>query len=190
MEDDHKEPLGWPILLEFARAADANAKDLIADAEILMEKERWPRAFALAVLAREEFGKGLMALQLMGVPPDWVTPARLRTLQGDHIRKLMSAYEHEGMTSSPELHDDYLRRSRETAHRANLDKQRAFYVDFAEDGSVRQPSQISEDEARSLVAQVHQMIHTPGLRSMPFWLPPIFPRGESQAEGKTGATVA
>jgi len=126
-----------------------------------------------------------MAVALAMAPPDVVKPARLRELQGDHIRKLMSTYEHEGMTGSSRLHDDYIRRSRETARCANLDKQRAFYVDFADDGSVRQPSEVSEGEARTPVAQVHQMIHTPGLRSIPFWLPPIwYPfRDERKADG-------
>jgi hypothetical protein len=41
-------------------------------------------------------------------------------------------------------------------------------VDIADDGSLRLPSQIGEDEARALVARVHQIINSPGWRSMPF----------------------
>ena len=161
----------WPDLLQFWRAAEANARDLIADAEILLEKERWPRAYALAVLAYEEFGKGLMAMALVAANPSLVTPAHLRELKEGHIRKLMSAYEHEAMVGAPEQWTT-VSQSRENAREANLLKQRGFYVDVSDDGSLREPSEIGGDEARALVARAHRMIHTPGIRSMPFWLPP------------------
>jgi AbiV family abortive infection protein len=161
----------WPDLHRFWQAAEANARDLIGDAEILLERERWSRAYALAVLAYEEFGKGLMALALAAAHPSLVTPARLREMKGGHIRKLMSAYEHEAMVGAPELWAT-VPQSRETAHDANVLKQGGFYVDFSDDGSLRLPSEIGEDEARTLVVRVRKMIHTPGLRSMPFWLPP------------------
>lgn len=161
----------WPDLHQFWQAAEANARDLIEDAEILLEKERWPRAYALAVLAYEEFGKGLMALALAAAHPSLMTPARLRELKSGHIRKLMSAYEHEAMVGAPELWVT-VPQSRENSRDANLLKQRGFYIDFRDDGSLRVPSEIGEDDARTLVTRVHKIIRTPGLRSMPFWLPP------------------
>ena len=161
----------WPDFLRFWQAAEANARDLIDDAEILLERERWPRAYALAVLAYEEFGKGLMALALVASHPSLVTSAHLRELKNGHVRKLMSAYEHEAMVGAPELWAT-VPQSRENARDVNLLKQVGFYVDFSDDGSLRVPSKIGEDEARALVARVHKMIHTSGLRSMPFWLPP------------------
>jgi AbiV family abortive infection protein len=42
---------------EFALAALRNAVLLVQEAEILSERERWPRAYALAILAGEEVGK-------------------------------------------------------------------------------------------------------------------------------------
>jgi AbiV family abortive infection protein len=39
------------------RVAEKNAKELLSDAELLLEHKRWPRACALAILAIEEAGK-------------------------------------------------------------------------------------------------------------------------------------
>jgi len=160
-----------PALHEFWQAAEANAQDLISDAEALLAMQRWPRAFALAVLADEEFGKGLMALALATAPPDVVQQARLQQLTGEHLRALLSAYQREAMTGPPGLRDDALG-SRQITRDADELKQLGFHVDIADDGSLRLPSDIGADEARAMVARVRQIINSPGWRSMPFWLPP------------------
>ncbi|MDQ6920239.1 MAG: AbiV family abortive infection protein [Actinomycetota bacterium] len=46
-----------PPLAQLARAALDNASDLLDDAEVLLAAQRWPRAYSLAILAAEEFGK-------------------------------------------------------------------------------------------------------------------------------------
>jgi AbiV family abortive infection protein len=179
--NDPGQPPGGPALHEFWQAAEANAQDLISDAEGLLAMQRWPRAFALAVLAHEEFRKGLMALALAAAPPDVAQRARLRELTGDQIRALLAAYAREALAGPPGLWDDALG-SREIARDADELKQRGFCVDIADDGSLRLPSQIGEDEARALVARVHQIINSPGWRSMPFWLPPtVRPKPDDQA---------
>jgi AbiV family abortive infection protein len=159
----------WQVLVELAIAAEANARELISDAEVLLAAGRWPRAYALAVLAHEEFGKGLMAMVLVAAHPAARQPARLRELTGDHRRKLTSTYEHEAMVGGSGWQAE-LRRSPELARSANERKQRGFYVDFADDGSLRMPSEIGEDEARTQVASVRETVCSPGLRSTPFWL--------------------
>jgi AbiV family abortive infection protein len=50
-------PIDHPLLAQLARAALDNASDLLNDAEVLLASERWPRAYSLAILAAEEFGK-------------------------------------------------------------------------------------------------------------------------------------
>ena len=152
-----------------ALAAEANARELINDAEVLLAAGRWPRAYALAVLAYEEFGKGLMAMALVAAHPRARQPTRLRELTGDHRWKLMSTYQHEAMVGGPEWEAELLK-SPELARSANERKQRGFYVDFADDGSLRLPSEIGEDEARAQVASVRETVCSPGLRSAPFWL--------------------
>ncbi len=52
------------------RQAAQNARDLLAEAEILLDRGRWARAFALAVLASEEFGKGSAAVALAVLPAE------------------------------------------------------------------------------------------------------------------------
>ena len=155
----------WQVLVQLALAAEANARELINDAEVLLEAACWPRAYALAVLAHEEFGKGLMAMALVSACPNVRTPTRLRELTGGHMRKLMSAYEHEAMAGSYEQMAERLR-SQELARGANERKQRGLYVDFVDDGSLRLPSEVGEDEARTQVASVRKTVYSSGLRSI------------------------
>lgn len=164
-----RQVLHWMVLHQLALAAEANARELVNDAEVLLAAGRWPRAYALAVLAHEEFGKGLMAVALATAHPDAQQPARLRELTAGHIRKLVSTFQHEAMVGRPDREAKLLG-SPELARNMNERKQRGFYVDFADDGSLRLPSEIGEDEARAQVASVRKTIFSPGLRSMPFWL--------------------
>jgi AbiV family abortive infection protein len=143
---------------------------MISDAEVLLSAGRWPRAYSLAVLAHEEFGKSLMAMALFSAPdiilrqPRWI-----QELRSGHVRKLISGYQHQAMVSP----DDFVARTLESpdlARTSNEGKQRGFYVDLA-DESVRPPTDVTEAEARAEVGRVRQMVQSPGLHSMPFWLP-------------------
>ena len=62
--------------------------------------------------------------------------AQLRELTGEHIRALLSAYQREALAGPPGLRDDVLG-SRRIARVADELKQRGFYVDIADDGSLR-----------------------------------------------------
>ncbi len=57
-----------PAFMALSRAAEENARSLVSDAEVLLSAGRWPRAYSLAVLAHEEFGKSLMAFALFSIP--------------------------------------------------------------------------------------------------------------------------
>jgi AbiV family abortive infection protein len=69
---------GRAELVGYAAAIARNGHLLIDDAELLLANCRWPRAYALAALAVEEFGKasGVLILALMPdtirgeVPPE------------------------------------------------------------------------------------------------------------------------
>jgi len=50
-------PLSIEQAAEGIRVARENARTLVADAELLLEHQRWPRATSLAILAIEEAGK-------------------------------------------------------------------------------------------------------------------------------------
>jgi AbiV family abortive infection protein len=45
------------VLVGFAAAAAQNARDLLADAELLLGAGHWARAYSLALLAAEEWAK-------------------------------------------------------------------------------------------------------------------------------------
>jgi AbiV family abortive infection protein len=153
----------WMVLVQVAHAAEANAQELIIDAEALLAAGRWPSAYALAVLAHEEFGKALMAMAFVTASPEARQAGRLRELTAGHFRKLLSTFQHEAMVGGPDWNP-------EQARKANERKQRAFYVDWADDGSLLLPSEIGEDEARAQVDSVRKTVFSPGLRSIPFWL--------------------
>ena len=57
-----------PELLACAAAAAENAQDLLDDAELLSDAGRHARAYSLAVLAVEEFGKATSLLALAAMP--------------------------------------------------------------------------------------------------------------------------
>src|SRR5579863_4239222 len=64
-----KEELSLKELRRLAPAAAMNARELLTDAEILAERERWARAHGLAILASEEAGKAHKCMSfVIGVP--------------------------------------------------------------------------------------------------------------------------
>lgn len=77
--------------MTFAARVAENARSLVSDAELLLEHERWPRAYALAVLSCEEFGKacGLMLLSL--IPDNMRSRAQPDKLLGHHQSKMLDA---------------------------------------------------------------------------------------------------
>jgi AbiV family abortive infection protein len=150
-----------------APAAARNARDLLADAAILLEHQRWPRAHALAVLAAEEAAKAYISIcdVVFGVPR-----VSRHDLERRHIRKLILgrvitdhvipfATWHEGwLTSAPSTPTRLV----DMAHQDNEAKKRGLYVDISADGSLQQPSDIGEDEARNAIADVNGLIHWVG----------------------------
>ena len=61
---DRRALVGW------AAATAANARDLLSGAELLLEAGRWPRAYALAVLAAEEWGTAYAVITLSFMPDE------------------------------------------------------------------------------------------------------------------------
>ena len=120
--------------------------------QIYVQAKRYAAAHTvgrpLAVLAHEEFGKSWMAVALAAADPNVLRPTLLRELTGGHIRKLMSTYEHEAMVGPPERTAEVLG-SQGLARNANERKQRGFYVDFADDGSLRLPSEVGASRCQT-----------------------------------------
>jgi hypothetical protein len=57
-------------LRQLKHAAEQNAEDLTADARVLLDAGRFPRAYALAVLALEELGKAQLCHDGLYVEPN------------------------------------------------------------------------------------------------------------------------
>jgi AbiV family abortive infection protein len=146
-----------------APAAAMNARDLLADAEILLQHQRWPRAHALAVLAGEEAAKAYTCIcdVVFGVPR-----VSRHDLERGHIRKLILAramtdlvlplamWDEELLISEPPTPTQVVGMARQD----NEAKKRGLYVDIDADGSLHQPSDIGEAEARNVIASVTDLI--------------------------------
>lgn len=146
-----------------APAAARNARDLLADAEILLENQRWPRAHALAVLAGEEAAKAYACVcdVVFGVPK-----VSRHDLERGHTRKLQLARAmtdlviplaragQELLTTAPPTPTQVEGMARED----NEAKKRGLYVDISADGSLQRPSDIGESEARAAIASMTDLI--------------------------------
>jgi AbiV family abortive infection protein len=148
-------------LAALAGKAAQNARDLLAEAEILLDRGRWARAFALSVLAFEEFGKGSAAVALAALPAEMGAQLPVHDLQARHGPKLSSAYGVSAMFGPPAQMREALSAMEDLARDANEAKVRGFYVDLRDDGSVRQPSD-EVTEARGQVARVREVLDVPG----------------------------
>ena len=148
-------PLSPRQAAEGIAAARANAKALLEDAETLLQRESWPRAFGLAVLAIEEAGKTRIIRELVLARDEKECRTAWREYR-THSKKTL-------LTILPELAARGARRFDELArpmfdptsnHGPELeaDKQSAFYTDVLSDGTWTLPERaISESDARKVV---------------------------------------
>ncbi len=155
-------------LVSFGVAAVASADSLLADAELLLKHDRWPRAHALAVLAAEEYGKacGLMVLSM--VPPEFRARARPRLLLARHEVKMLGAALVMRLLDAgtpgvagrilalPDL-AVILSDAETQAAESNEAKKGGLYADIGEDGLLRLPSDVTEQDARSSVAMAREV---------------------------------
>jgi AbiV family abortive infection protein len=146
-----------------APAAARNARDLLTDAEILLERQRWPRAYSLAMLAREETAKAFKCLSVvvLGCPQQ----AR-HGIERGHLGKLAMARVMTGLLfplwkeelELPPSLAEATARMEELARQDDRAKQRGLYADIGPDSSLRQPSDISERDARTAVEGVADIV--------------------------------
>jgi AbiV family abortive infection protein len=145
-----------------APAAARNARDLHVDAEILLEHQRWSRAHALAVLAGEEASKAYACVAALASGASAVPRHDLER----HNRKLLLArtvtnlviplaeWSEVLLTSAPPTPTELV----EMARQDNEAKKRGFYVDMNLDGSLQQPSEIGEADAKNAIAAVSDLV--------------------------------
>jgi AbiV family abortive infection protein len=171
--------VGRPALVRFAAKAAQNASDLAEDAELLVSAGRYGRAYSLAALAVEEVGKagGLLALAMM--PDDMRARAPVRELLEWHQLKQMGGLlagvlemSTPGVTSRlaatstgqlAELLSGVAAQARDT----DQAKKRGFYVDMDDARQIREPSEVSEAEAREAVARARHAATAASMLSDP-----------------------
>lgn len=126
------------------RATLANARELLADAERLLEHARYPRAAGLAVLALEECWKGL-ALGLYNVLVSPYDPATLRLFWNQYRNHSFKSGTPGsiGILGRTFNLDELPTLTIELGPRADHLKQITFYADYLQEtGNVRAVAQI------------------------------------------------
>ena len=145
-------------LLALSSAAVLNSSALLTDAERLADAGSYPRAHALATLAEEELGKACLCF-LAGMMRGSMMPKIFWQRFYSHEGKLAAVRGLSGLLEEVPIDALalYAKRILATSATSHDQKMHGLYVDY-EDGIVRQPSDIGEQEARELITAVRNRI--------------------------------
>ena len=137
-----------------------NARNLVSDARLLFENDRYARAYALAALAGEELAKAGITLDTLLGESD-VNDREFRRNWSDHKEKLagLSAYRLAFLDDLEGLRVEELSREVETTAGRKMD---AMYVDLR-NGQLITPESLSMSEARDLLDRVEGAIEHAGV---------------------------
>lgn len=152
-------------LVNLIRSLLANAQDLVADAALLFENERYARTYALSALAGEELGKIYLCMETLFLPQDVTAKefwARWRA-HGDKLgaaRAYAAAFVDDLAALDPKA---LASESKTIGDR----KMAAIYVDLV-GGSITTPLTVDRGEARGLLERTqrsvsHAQMHMSGL---------------------------
>jgi AbiV family abortive infection protein len=154
------------VLVGYAAAVAKNARDLLADAELLLEAGRWARAYSLAALADEEWAKAYAVLTLSFTTPAQRERIPVRDFLGWHRLKMMGAVllrvfdgARPGVAGRVAGTSDLagvLRGAEQQAVDDDAAKQRGLYADLLANGTLSLPSDVSESEAQEAVARARE----------------------------------
>jgi AbiV family abortive infection protein len=144
-------------LLTLAQAALCNTEELLADARLLAEAGRFPRAHALATLACEELGKEQACIRASWKPI--TKPNRFWNDFSSHTQKLWYAQTLALLESVEPIGavDIFNRHVREGSWSAHVRKLRGLYVGYV-NGEVQVPGEITEHETRQLISNAHAVL--------------------------------
>jgi AbiV family abortive infection protein len=152
---------------QLANQAASTARSHLGAAKCLLESEFWPQAYAFAAFAFEEAGKSWMvALELLS--PEDLRERFPFDFGRDHVRKLSAAYSMLTMLrfaraapDGPPSAESALASLGRLAREAHESKLRGLYTDYRH-GTVRSPGEVTEQEARRMVAAVEEVLDTGG----------------------------
>src|SRR6266851_2395313 len=172
-----------PELLAGVAAAAENMQGLLDDAELLSGAGRHARAYSLAVLAVEEFGKATSLMALAAMPKNLRAQAPVRRMLEWHQLKLVGGMLMAVVTFCPPggaarlaaIPITQLEQVLDTTDRFAEDsdrlKLRGFYVDMDRDGRIRRPSEITENEVSAQLGRARQAASSACLlRDQTAWL--------------------
>jgi AbiV family abortive infection protein len=144
-------------LLLLLRAALANAKDLLNDAQLLADAGRFPRALALATLSWEELSKADLCALAIGLPEN--TPDYFWERFRDHEGKLSRVHAFAAFLRPEPIGsvEEYAKRVKGLSKSTNDLKERGLYVDYRR-GKMLLPSQIGERPARKQIKIVREAL--------------------------------
>jgi len=131
-------------LLDTYRACLGNAVDLLADAELLLERGSYPRAYVLAFTAIEEVVKSQLAADLF---TGFIDREEFDRAFRDHRRKIKQS-----LWATYWAHGAFSELPADAVLPSFPKRMDALYVDIDDDLGPRQPSDsVSSHEARELV---------------------------------------
>src|SRR6185437_6052438 len=143
------------VVADYGRAALQNARDLIADARLLLDHQRWARACSLAILATEEAAKAFVCCMLPMLPDEAAPHFRwpLDQINRTHGLKLGTARMlthvldfYMGGPDAPARYPSDLGELAAGQKEDNERKQRGLYVSLS-DAQIMLPSEITERDA-------------------------------------------
>jgi len=160
-------------LCAYAAAAADNAVGLFDDAELLSGAGRRARAYSLAVLAVEEFGKATSLVALAALPENLRTQAPVGRMLEWHQLKLVGGLliaavgfsERDRaaarLAAMPATQMEQILDEMDAfAEGADRLKRRGLYMDVDLEGQIRRPSEITEAEVSRQLAQARQVAST------------------------------
>ncbi len=163
-----------------AAAAADNAVGLFDDAELLSGAGRYARAYSLAVLAVEEFGKAASLVALAAMPENLRAQAPVgRMLEWHQLKQVgglliaavgFSAQDRAAarLAAMPVTQlEQILEETGAFAEDADRLKRRGLYMDLDREGRIRRPSEITEAEVARQLARARQVASTASLLREP-----------------------
>ncbi|MEV5957503.1 AbiV family abortive infection protein [Streptomyces sp. NPDC051987] len=145
-------------VLDLAAAAFKNARALHTSAQAVLDAYQWPAAFSFAALALEEVGKAALCMMTLSMPPTVREEFRLDFEKAFTHHQIKAEFAHLVMAMTgddvPASIEQLLNDVVAAARRTNAVKFRGLYVDYTDTGTLLQPEDVSESEARWMVATV------------------------------------
>jgi AbiV family abortive infection protein len=150
-------PLKAAELDEGYRKSLENARELLADAELLLDHGRVPRAYCLGQLACEEVGKAQMLFAAawdveQGHAVDWT---RLGERFRDHVSKGLARLVTEALVANDVVR---VKTASKEAQVLNRLKNASLYVDLTTAGFQKPGEAITAEQAATLVAAASELV--------------------------------